>query len=57
MAQEAATSTELVTKQKQPSQRLKDAVSNCSIGFRKLADSIQDALRIVVEEGFNPKEV
>ena len=42
---------------KQPSDRLKQAVTNCSLGFRKLADSIQDALRIGAEEGFSAKEI
>ena len=42
---------------KQPSERLKQAINNCSLGFRKLADSIQETLRIGESEGFSPKEI
>ncbi len=51
-----ATTTEILAL-KQPSERLKQAINNCSLGFKKLADSIQETLKIGESEGFSPKEI
>ena len=52
----ATTTTEILTL-KQPSDRLKQAINNCSLGFKKLADAIHEALELGKQEGFSPKEI
>ena len=55
---ETAIETPLVNvRQKQPSERLQQAISNCSLGFKKLADAIHEALEIGASEGYSPKEI
>ena len=51
-----ATTTEILAL-KQPSERLKQAINNCSLGFKKLADAIHEALELGQQEGFSPKEI
>jgi hypothetical protein len=51
-----ATTTEILAL-KQPSERLKQAINNCSLGFKKLADAIHEALELGKQEGFSPKEI
>lgn len=50
------TTTEILTI-RQPSDRLKQAINNCSLGFKKLADAIHEALELGKQEGFSPKEI
>ena len=50
------TTTEILTI-RQPSDRLKQAINNCSLGFKKLADAIHEALELGKLEGFSPKEI
>ena len=42
---------------RQPSERLQEAVRLCASGFRKLQDSIQDALTVGREEGYKDFEI
>src|SRR4051812_37795345 len=42
---------------RQPSERLALAVKECALGFRKLQDSIEDALSIGRSEGYADKEI
>lgn len=52
-----ATTEILASDNRQPSDRLKQAINNCSLGFKKLADAIHEALELGQQEGFSPKEI